>query len=85
MLAVFAVGCAQQPVYITRTEIQRIPTPIIIPIADEFIEPLVVRELPEDLNNRDLEADIEVLEAVVDTCQDDRKALRERQEDQDAH
>jgi len=79
ILAVLAVGCATPRVCTTRTEIQRIPNPVHIPVPDEFIEPLTIPGLPANLSNRDLEADIDALEDVIDRCQYDRSQIRNRQ------
>ena len=79
ILAAVVVGCASPRVCTTRTEIQRIPNPIIIPVPDEFVEPLPIAELPANLSNRDLEADIDALEDVIDRCQYDREQIRNRQ------
>lgn len=76
VLALVLAGCASGPqVCTTRTEIQRVPTPVFIDIPAEFVVPLDVPALPDDLTNRDLEADIRALEDVIDEASADRADL----------
>lgn len=82
LAAVVLTGCAGVQPCTTRTEIQRVPQPVFIRVPGEFVEPLEVQPLPEDLNNRDLEADIRELEDVIDRAQGDRERIRERQKRQ---
>jgi outer membrane murein-binding lipoprotein Lpp len=81
LAAVMLAGCASGPQpCTTRTEIRRVPQPVFIRVPGEFVEPLAVPELPAELSCRDLEADIQGLEDVIDRCQADRERIRERQQ-----
>lgn len=83
LAAVVLAGCASGPQpCTTRTEIRRVPQPVFIQVPGEFVEPLEIQPLPEDLTNRDLEADIRALEDALDRCQADRAKIRQRQDRQ---
>lgn len=69
-------ACATTAPDACRTEWRSYPRPVFIPIPERYIQPLQVPPLPADLANRDLEADIQALESVIDQAQDDRAELR---------
>ena len=80
LAALVLAGCAGIQPCTTRTEIRRVPTPVFIQVPQQFVEPLEIQPLPQELNNRDLEADIRACEDVIDRCQSDRAEIRRRQE-----
>lgn len=74
--AVLLAACASTPPEPCRTEWRSYPQPVFIGMPRELVAPLEIPELPDELTNRDLEADIRELESVLDQCQTDRAQLQ---------
>ncbi len=77
---VLLAACATTQPCTSRTEIRRVSVPVFIDLPAEFTEPLDVPEMPDDLSNRDLEADNAALGSIIDRCQDHRAEIWRRQQ-----
>jgi len=79
-IVVLIAGCASGPeVCLTRTEVQRVPTPVFIDLPARFVEPIEIPPLEPPLDNGGLDADIQALEDGLDRANADRAELRRLQ------